>query len=113
MDLKQYFKKLKDTESSIEEPYLLIVSLETTDGGKAGAVIEVSRPEAAKAMVEGRAVRASNEQKEAYLKLEAERKKSAEKTELSRRLQIAIISDSDLRHSVTTQEKDEQPKGSR
>jgi hypothetical protein len=113
MDLKQYFKKIKDTELSIDEPYLLIVSLETPDGGKPGAVVEVSRQEAAKAMVEGRAVRASEEQKEVYYKQEAERKKSAEKAELSRRLQIAIISDSELRTSATTQGKTEQPKGSR
>jgi hypothetical protein len=113
MDLRQYFKKIKDTELSIEEPYLLIVSLETADGGKPGAVVEVSRQEAAKSLVENRAIRASNEQKEAYFKLEAERKKSAEKAELSRRLQIAIISDSELRSPVAIQEKDEQPKGSR
>jgi hypothetical protein len=113
MDLKQYFKKIKDTESSIEELYLLMVSLETADGGKSGTVVEVSRQEAAKAMVEGRAVRASDEQKDAYWKLEAERKKSAEKAEFSRRLQIAIISDSELRNRAAAEEKDDQPKGSR
>ena len=113
MDLKNYFKKIKDTESSIEEQYLLIVSVETPDGGKPGTVIEVSRQEAAKAMVEGRAVRANEEQKEGYYKQEAERKRSAEKAELSRRLQIAIISDSELRTSATTPAKDGQPKGLR
>ncbi len=113
MDLKAYFKKIKDTESSIDEPYLLIVSLETPDGGKPGTVVEVSRQEAAKALVEGRAVRANEEQTEVYYKQQAERKKSAEKAELSRRLQIAIISDSELRTSATAQEKDEQPKGLR
>jgi hypothetical protein len=113
MDLRQYFKKIKDTELSIEEPYPLIVSLDTTDGGKAGTVVEVSRQEAAKAIVELRALWANGEQKEAYLKQEGERKKSAEKTELSRRLQIAIISDSELRNVGTRPEKDEQPNGSR
>ena len=38
MDLRQYFKKIKDTEASIEDEYPLIVSLETTDGGKPGAL---------------------------------------------------------------------------
>jgi hypothetical protein len=113
MDLKLYFKKIKDTEASLEDTYLLMVSLETPDGGKPGVVVEVSRQEAAKALVEGRAVRATDEQKEAYFKQEAERKKSAEKAELSRRLQIAIISDSDLKTTAATPEKGEQPKGSR
>ena len=47
MDLKNYFKKIRDAEASIEEPFPLIVSLETPDGGKPGAVVEVSRLEAA------------------------------------------------------------------
>jgi hypothetical protein len=113
MDLRNYFKKIKETASAIEEPYLLIVSLETPDGGKPGTVVEVTRHEAAKALVEGRAVRANEEQTEVYYKQEAARKKYAEKAELSRRLQIAIISDSELRAPATTPEKDEQPKGLR
>jgi hypothetical protein len=113
MDLKQYFKRIKDTETSIDDAFPLVVSLETPDGGKAGAVIEVSRQEAAKAIVEGRAVRADDEQKKEYFEQQAARRTSAEKAELSRRLQIAIISDSDLRNIGARQERDEQPKGSR
>jgi len=113
MDLRQYFKKIKDTEASLEEPYPLVVSLETTDGGKPGAVIEVSRQEAAKAIVENRAILATDDQKQLYLKQLAERKRVAEQTELSRRVQIAIISDSELRTAVTKQEKEEGPKGLR
>ncbi len=112
MDLKQYFKKIKDTEETIKDQYPLIVSLETTDGGKAGAVVEVSRREAAKAMVENRAVLANEDQKKAYYEREAARRKAAEKAELSRRLQIAIISDPDVRAAINP-EKEERPKGSR
>jgi hypothetical protein len=113
MDLKQYFKKIKDTEETIEEQYPLIVSLETSDGGKPGTVVEVSRAEAAKAIAENRAVLASKEQKTAYSMQETARRKSAEKAELSRRLQIAIISDSDLRTVIGKQEEEEEPSGSR
>jgi hypothetical protein len=113
MDLKQYFKKIKDTEESITEQHPLIVSLETSDGGRAGVVVEVSRREAAKALVEARAVLANDEQKKSYFERETARKKLAEKAELSRRLQIAIISDSELRNVATQQEKEEEPKGLR
>jgi hypothetical protein len=113
MDLKQYFKKIKDMEASIDQPYPLVVSLETADGGKPGTVVEVSRQEAAKAIVENRAVLANDEQKEAYFRLEAARRKSAEKADMSRRLQVAIISESELRSAVTKQDKDDGPKGSR
>jgi hypothetical protein len=90
-----------------------MVSLETPDGGKPGAVVEVSRHEAAKAIVENRAVLANDAQKQAHLEQQATRRKLAEKAELSRRLQIAIISDSDVREAVSRKEKVEEPKGSR
>jgi hypothetical protein len=112
VDLKQYFKKIKDTEASIEEHYPLIASLETADGGKPGATVEVSRREAARAIVENRAVLANEEQKKAYFEQLAARKKQAEKAELSHRLQIAVISDSELRSALAKPEKAE-PKGSR
>jgi hypothetical protein len=113
MDLKQYFRKLNDTQALIEEQYPLIVSLETSDGGKAGVIMEVSRQEAARAIVESRGVLANDEQKKAYFDQEAGRKKSAEKAELSRRLQVAIISESDLRNAVAQSKKEEEPKGSK
>ncbi len=113
MDLKQYFKKIKDVEASIEEPYPLIVSLETSDGGKPGTFIEVSRQQAAKAIAEGRAVAATSQQKKDHFELEAARRQASEKAELSRRLQIAIISDAEFRNAATRHEKDELTKGSR
>jgi hypothetical protein len=111
MDLKQYFKKIRDTEGEIEEQYPLIVSLDTPDGGKAGAIVEVSRLQAAKAIAENRAILATDDQRTAHYAREASRKKSAEKAELARRLQIAIISDPELRSEAT--KKEEEPKGSR
>jgi hypothetical protein len=113
MDLKQYFKKVSDIHASIKEQYPLIVSLETSDGGKPGVAVEVSRREAAKAIAEGRAALADEEQKKVYLEQETGRKKFAEKAELSRRLQIAIISESDLRDAVTKPGKEEERKSSR
>jgi len=113
MDLKQYFKKIKDAEASIQEEYPLIVSLETSDGGKPGTVVEVSRSQAAKAIAENRAVLATEEQKTAYYTREASRRKAFEKAELSRRLQIAIISDSELRNAASQLAAEDEPQGSR
>ncbi len=113
MELKQYFKKIKDAEASISEAYPLIVSSETEDGGKPGVVVEVSRREAARAIVENRAALASEEQKQAHWEQVSARKKMAEKIELSRRLQIAIVSDSGLRDAAIRDENAEGPKGSK
>jgi hypothetical protein len=66
MDLKQYFRKIRQIEAGLSERFPLVTSLETPDGGKAGLVSEISREQAAKMIVEGRAVLASEEEKEFY-----------------------------------------------
>ena len=94
MDLKQYFKKVREIEASLSAPYLLVVSLETPDGGKPGLVSEVSRQVAAKMIVEGRAVLASEKDEKVYREQQVLARKAAEKAELARRVQVAIITES-------------------
>lgn len=100
MDLKQYYRKMREIEKSLAEPYVLIVSLETADGGKAGVVSEVPREIAAKTIVESRAVLATEDDRNAYRKQQAAAQKAAHKAELSRRVQVAIIADSDIEPAV-------------
>lgn len=102
MDVRQYYRKISEAENGLDGPYLLMVSLETTDGGKAGVVSEVTREVAAKLMVEARAVPATIEEQEAYRERQAAAKKKAESAELARRVQVAIISESDLHASGMT-----------
>lgn len=97
MDLKQYFRKLREVESTIAESYPLIVSLETPDGGKPGMVTEVSRLNAARMIIEGRALLASESEKQAYLDQQAVARKAAEKAELAKRVQVAILAEPDMR----------------
>ncbi len=96
MDVRQYYRKVREAESSIQGEYPLMVSLETTDGGKAGVVSEVSRDVAAKLIVEGRAIPATQEEQDLYRERQAVARKKAESAELARRVQVAIISESDL-----------------
>jgi hypothetical protein len=99
VDVRQYYRKVREAESSIQEQYPLMVSLETTDGGKAGMVSEVSREIAAKMIVEGRALPATQEEQDLYRERQAAARKKAESAELARRVQVAIISESDLHAS--------------
>jgi hypothetical protein len=101
MDLKQYFRKVRQVEAGLIERFPLVVSLETPDGGKPGLVSEVSREEAAKMIVEGRAVLASEEEKELYRQHQVDTKQAAEKAEFAKRVQIAIISERDLKERIT------------
>ena len=48
MDVKQYFRRLREIEESFVDQYPVVISLETPDGGKAGLPAELSRPVAAK-----------------------------------------------------------------
>jgi hypothetical protein len=96
MDLKQYFRRLREIEESFIDKYPVVISLETPDGGKAGLIAETSRHVAAKMIVEGRAVLASSEQKTAYYEHQDATRKAAEKAELSKRVQVAIIADPDF-----------------
>ena len=101
MDVKQYFRKMREIEEGLAEPYPVVVSLETSDGGKAGALCEVPRSTAAKMILERRADLASVEQKELFVQQQEAAKKTAEKAELARRVQVAIIADSDLQIAGT------------
>ena len=96
MDVKQYFRKMREIEESLTEPYPVVVSLETPDGGKAGSICEVPRVVAAKMILERRANLASIEQKELFFQQQEAAKKAAEKAELARRVQVAILADPDL-----------------
>lgn len=99
MDLKQYFRKIREVESALEETYPLVTSLATEDGGKAGIVSEVPRYEAARTIVEGRARLATEEEKQAYREQLAAALKAAEEAEAARRLQLAMLFSPDRIHT--------------
>jgi hypothetical protein len=62
MDLKYFFQRLREVSSEIESEFVVIISLETPDGGKPGVFTEVSRINGARAVVEARARIATNEE---------------------------------------------------
>lgn len=93
MDLRQYFKKIRDVEAGIPELNTHVISLDTSDGGKAGAITEVKRALAAKLIVEGRAVLATKAEIESYLEQQFLARTAAQRADTARQLQVAIISD--------------------
>lgn len=107
MDLKQYFRKMREIESNISEPFPVIVSLETPDGGKAGILTEVSRFNAAKMIIEGRALLANESEKAIYRDQQAAMRSAAEKAELAKRVQVAILTDSDFNGPIAAKRNGE------
>jgi hypothetical protein len=92
MDVRQYYRKLREIESGIAEEYVLVSSLETSDGGKPGVVSEVSREQAAKLLVEGRVTLSTGAERTAFFDKRSAEKKAFEKADMARRLQVTIVS---------------------
>src|ERR1700676_3108944 len=61
VDLRLYFQKIRTIEASIPGLHAAVISLETSDGGRAGQISEVSRAVAAKLVAQGK-VRLADEQ---------------------------------------------------
>jgi hypothetical protein len=96
VDLRQYFKKIRETESGLADSFPLVVSLETSDGGKAGTITEVTREQAAKLIVENCARLANDAEKTAYFDKQASEKKAADRAEMARRVQVTIVGQPDF-----------------
>ena len=94
MDLRQYFRKIREVEATVTDQYPVVTSLETPDGGKAGRITEVPRAIAAKMIVEGRAMLATDAEREQYREQQEAAKAAAEKAELAKRVQVSFVSES-------------------
>ena len=102
MDIRQYFRKMREVEAGLSDEFPILVSLETSDGGKAGMIFEATRSNAARMLVEARAALASDEQREQYVERLATAKKAADTADMMKRLQLAIVEDADLQAQLST-----------
>jgi polyphosphate kinase 2 (PPK2 family) len=66
MDLRQYYLAIQQVENTIQDNAVVVVSTATDDGGRAGTLSEVTRHTAARMIIEGRALLATDEQKAHY-----------------------------------------------
>ena len=89
MDLRAYYKKMREIEDTIAEPFAVIVSRETPDGGKKGVAADVARSAAARMVADEKADLASPEQA-AKFRAEVEAKWKAAQ-------EAVALADADLR----------------
>jgi hypothetical protein len=68
MDLKIFFHKVRKLEQEIIDQHVVVVSLETPDGGKPGIWTEVTRENASRLIVDGRARLATKDECADYSK---------------------------------------------
>ncbi|PWU04196.1 MAG: hypothetical protein C5B51_17245 [Terriglobia bacterium] len=96
MDVRSYYQKIRENESTIAEPFAIVVSVETANGGKPGTLSEVTRAVAAKMLVDGIVRRASEEEAAAFRAQQAEDFRHAEQQLAAAQVQLSIVPTSEL-----------------
>lgn len=96
MNLKSYFQKIHEYEASIVEPFVVMISQETSDGGKEGLLTEVSKAVAAKMIVNGQGRLASEEATREFQERKAQAKRDADTEATANRMQVTLVPTADL-----------------
>jgi hypothetical protein len=91
-----HFRKLRETESLIPTEVVVVISLDTQDGGKAGRITEVSRFTAAQLIVGGRA-RLATDTEIAQFRSDEEHQRAMADQATRAQMQVAVLSEADLR----------------
>jgi hypothetical protein len=102
MNVKIYFQKVREAESGIQDEYPVVVSRETSDGGKAGVLTEVPRRVAAKLLVEGSATLASAADADAFRTQQADAKQAFDDAIAAAKVQLSVLPTADLERLKAT-----------
>ena len=96
MNLKSYYQKIREFESTIVEPFVVLISQATDDGGKEGRLTEVPKAVAAKMPADGRGCLASEEATREFQEKKAEAKRAADTEAATNRMQVTLVPTADL-----------------
>ncbi len=96
MDLREYYGKIRAATETISEEFVVMVSLKTSDGGRADVKTEVGRHLAAKLIADQKARLATAEESAAYYEAQQEAAKKSEALPEDGRVQLAVLSEADL-----------------
>lgn len=97
MDLRAYYKKVREAEASLREEHVVVVSIATAEGGKAGVRTETPRLVAAKLIALGSARPATEEESAEFRRGLVEAKARYDQEEAARRVQVMVIPSSELK----------------
>ncbi|MGD0868226.1 MAG: hypothetical protein ABSB88_01640 [Bryobacteraceae bacterium] len=91
MDLRQYYQKIREKEAAFKDPFPVLVSRETGDGGKNGVLTEVTPQIAARMVIDGTAQEASEEQAREFRKQQAEVRRMAQEAAEAAKVLVAVV----------------------
>ncbi|MGA2039257.1 MAG: hypothetical protein ABSH42_08270 [Bryobacteraceae bacterium] len=91
MDLRLYYQKIRDTQAKITDPFPVIESCETPDGGFAGRLTEATPAIAAKLIVEGAARLATEADAASFREARAKAKQAADEALAASKVQLTFL----------------------
>ena len=97
MDLRAYYRKIREAESTIDEEFPVVRSLATEEGGKDGHLTEVSRATAARMLTDGMVELATSEETRAFWARIKEARKLEQERQRASQIQFTVLSEADVR----------------
>jgi hypothetical protein len=91
MDVRSYYRKVKDTEEGLKGSEVVLVSLATPEGGKEGVRTGAPRNVAARMIAEGRARVATDAEASEFREGLRVARQKHEREEVARRVQIVVV----------------------
>ena len=108
MDLKVYYQKIRDEQATITDPFPIVVSYDTADGGKAGCFSEVPRDVAAKMVIDKIARLATSQEADAYRAEKAKACQDAAEAAAAQKLELKILSAADYNKLAQLQQQEKE-----
>jgi hypothetical protein len=97
MDLKKYYRKIREVEAAIEDEFPVVKSLPTEAGGQGGRLTETTKLVAARMVVDGVAEIASPEETAEFRRIAEENRLREEERRRGEQVQFHVLSETDLR----------------
>ncbi len=91
MDLKAYYGRVREAEAALTGESFVMVSLATSEGGKAGVRTEMPRLIAARLIAESRARLASDEEAAEFHEANRAAREKHEEDEAAKRVQVMVL----------------------
>jgi hypothetical protein len=91
MDLRAYYKKIREAEALLTGESMVVVSVATPEGGREGVRTEAPRKVAAKLLAEGRARLATEQETLEFYEANRAAREKFEQDEAAKRVQVMVI----------------------
>ena len=91
MDLRAYYRKVREAEATLAGEHIVVASLATSEGGRDGVLTEVSRSNAARLIAEGRARVSTDKEAAEFREQMRVAREKWEQEESARRIQVTVV----------------------